>query len=69
MKRRLLLGSAWIGGAALVVLHLDFWRPRRLEPWFGWLPDELAYRIAFIGLAWLFMLFICAWVWPEEPNS
>jgi len=45
---------------ALVFLHLDFWREQRVELDFGWMPEELAYRLAWMALAWLFLLCFCA---------
>ena len=59
---------AWAGGAALLVLHLDFWRPKRAELYLGFLPEELAYRIGWMLLAWLYLMFFCARIWrTEEP--
>ena len=69
MNRKHAIRLAWIGGAVLVLLHLDFWRSPRPEPWFGWLPDELAYRVVFIGMAWAFMLFVCSRIWTEDVDS
>ena len=65
MRRRTALWIAWVGCVALTLLHLDFWRPQRVVLLFGWLPEELAYRVAFVLLAWGFMLFVCAYVWRE----
>ena len=61
--------TVWIavfGFLLLVALHLDFWRPQRLVFHLGWLPEELAYRIVYLLLAWLYMLWICGLVWREE---
>lgn len=44
----------------LVALHLDFWRVQRVELYFGWLPEELAWRLAWTLLAWVFLLWFCA---------
>ena len=57
---------AAVGFLVLVVLHFDFWRPQSARLLFGWLPQELAYRIAYIGLAWIYVVWICRWVWREE---
>ena len=57
---------AAVGFVVLVVLHLDFWRPQSGQLLLGWLPVELAYRIAYVILAWIYMLWICSRVWPEE---
>ncbi|MDX1388876.1 MAG: hypothetical protein R3344_06775, partial [Acidobacteriota bacterium] len=62
MKRRTALRIAWVGCVVLTLFHLDFWRPQRVALLGGWLPEELAYRIAFVVLAWGFMLFVCAYV-------
>ena len=68
MTRSLVLRVAVVGFVVLVLLHLDFWRPQRARLLFGWLPEELAYRVAFIVLAWCYMLWICARVWREEDE-
>lgn len=57
---------AWLGGLALVALHVDFWRPRRPVLWLGWLPEELAYRLGWMLLAWLYLLFLTRRVWNRE---
>ena len=46
---------AWLGFAALLALHLDFWRPQRPDEvtlYFGWVPGELAWRLVWMALAW-----------------
>lgn len=57
---------AWLGLLALAVLHLDVWRPQRPELLFGWLPEELAYRLLWMFLAWLYLLYFTSRVWSEE---
>ena len=57
-----------IGFVGLVLLHLDSWRPQRSRLLFDWLPEELAYRLALILLAWLFMLFVCSKLWREPAD-
>ena len=54
------------GFLVLVLLHFDFWRPQSARLLFGWLPEELAYRIVYIVLAWIYVVWICGWVWREE---
>ncbi|MEQ9321125.1 MAG: hypothetical protein RIF41_18320 [Polyangiaceae bacterium] len=54
---------AWVGGLSLLALHLDFWRPQRAVLYAGWLPEELLYRIVWLGLAWLYMLYFTSRVW------
>ncbi len=66
MQRTTTLRIAATGFLVLVVLHLDFWRPQSPRLLLGWLPQELAYRIAFIVLAWIYILWVCGWVWREE---
>jgi hypothetical protein len=56
---------AWVGGLLLLVLHLDFWRPQRVILYWGWVPEELAYRLAWIGLAFLYLLYFCSYVWED----
>ncbi len=68
MSRRTVYWITTFGFALLVVLHLDFWRPQRVELILGWLPVELAYRLAYCLLAWLYVLFVVRWVWQEERD-
>ncbi len=68
MRRDRLL--AWAGGLTLLALHLDFWRPQRVRLVLGWMPEDLAWRLAWMGLAALYLLFFCARVWrDEEPDA
>ena len=53
MKRERWL--AWLGFAALLALHLDFWRPQRARLWFGWMPEEILWRLGWMALAWLYL--------------
>ena len=64
-KHRLI---AWIGLAALFALHLDFWRPQRPLLYFGWLPEEMAYRLAWMLLAWIYLLYFTRFVWTSEED-
>jgi hypothetical protein len=60
---------AWAGALALLALHLDFWRPQRVA-FVGWLPEELAFRVAWMLAAWAYLWFFCARVWKRaEENS
>jgi hypothetical protein len=52
--------AAWIGFLVLLALHLDFWRPQRVRLWAGWLPEELAWRLGWMALAWAYLLFVCS---------
>ncbi len=58
---------AWVLGIGLVVLHLDFWRPQRDVVHLGWIPEELAWRLAWMALATVYLWWFCARVWREEP--
>jgi hypothetical protein len=57
---------AWISAIVLLVLHLDFWRVQRPVLYWGWLPEELLYRMMWLGLAWVFLLFFCRFIWRED---
>ena len=59
---------AWLGLAVLLVLHLDSWRPQRAVLYFGWMPEEPLWRLGWMFLAWLYLLWFCARLWrsPEE---
>ena len=60
---------AWAGFFLLLVLHLDFWRPQRAVLYFGWLPEEMAWRLLWMIGAWLYLIFFTAKVWREEAES
>ena len=64
MKPRFVV--AWLGLAALLVLHLDFWRGERSGLWLDAVPEELVYRIAWMGLAFLYLLFFTHFIWRDE---
>ena len=66
MSRRAHARLAAALAVALVALHLDFWRPRRDELWLGWIPEELAWRLGWMGLALLYLFYFCAKVWEDE---
>lgn len=59
---------AWVGAFALLILHLDFWRPSTPELWFGSVPAELGYRVGWMVLAWLYLMFVTSRVWTSEPE-
>ena len=69
MSRRASVVLAWVGFGVLLVLHLDFWRAQRAEVYFGWIPEELLYRLGWIVLAWLYLLFVCGFVWRGEEET
>ncbi len=58
-----------IGLVVLLALHLDFWRPERRDIYFGWLPEELAYRLVWIALAFLYLLHFCSKVWVRKDPA
>lgn len=66
MNRRHLVHLARILAAILVLLHLDFWRPQRPVIYFGWLPEELAYRLGWMLLAWAYLEWFVRKVWSGE---
>jgi hypothetical protein len=58
----------WAAFALPLVLHLDSWRPKRAVIWLGWLPEELLYRLAWMLLAWVYLLYVCRYHWrADEP--
>ena len=57
---------AWLGFGALMVLHHDFWRAQEATLYFGWLPEDLVYRLAWIGAAWIYLLCFERYVWKER---
>jgi hypothetical protein len=60
---------AWAGALFLLALHLDAWRPQRVELWFGWLPEEMAWRLAWMAIAWVYLLWFCSAVWAADEAS
>ena len=59
----------WIGGfglAGLLILHHDFWRPPRPRLLFGWLPEELAYRLLWLVLVLVYLVYVCRVLWRDE---
>jgi len=64
-RKRIDVVVAWAGFVLLLALHLDFWRPQVARVHFGWLPEELAYRLVWMLLAWVYLLFFCARIWGD----
>ncbi len=60
---------AWTGAGLLLILHLDFWRPQRVVLYGGWLPEELLYRLVWMLLAWLYLMYFCARIWRSNSNG
>ena len=57
---------AWIGFILLILLHLDFWREQSTTLYFGWIPEEMAYRLVWMFLAWLYLMYFTRFVWRED---
>lgn len=66
MPRGVIRAVAWGGFALLLFLHHDFWRPQRAVLHFGWLPEELAWRLGFVVLCVAYLVFFCRFVWRED---
>ena len=54
---------AWLVGLGLLFVHLFVGRDLGPNLRFGWIPDELLLRMAWLGAAWLYLLFFCAVIW------
>ena len=69
MNRRTELGLFWIAVIALLAAHMlglgQDGRPLLL----GWLPYDLAYRIAWMAGAAILVFWMTARLWPEAPTS
>ena len=57
---------AIVGVVVLLLLHLDVWRPLPAGPWFGWMPEELLFRLLWMLLAWAYLLWFVRFIWREE---
>jgi hypothetical protein len=55
---------AWAGFVLLLVLHMDFWRPRSDVRLLGWLPEEVLWRLGWMGLAACYLAYLAWKVWP-----
>lgn len=69
MSRRTAIRAAALAVVVLSILHVDFWRPSTGALWLGCVPEDLAYRIAWMIAAWGVMLFITAFVWRAEAEE
>ncbi|HIA04043.1 MAG TPA: hypothetical protein EYN66_19460, partial [Myxococcales bacterium] len=56
---------AWFAGLLLLFLHLDFWREADNSFYGGWISGELGYRLIWMLLAWLYLLYFCSWIWRD----
>ena len=55
----------WLGFALLLALHFDFWRAQRPTLHFGWVPEELLWRLGWMALAWVYLLFVLRFLWTD----
>jgi len=58
-----------LGLIALLVLHVDAWREPDPTLHLGWLPTELLWRLGWMALAFLYLLYSCARLWPDEERD
>ena len=56
---------AAVGLVVLLLLHFDVWRPLPAGTYFGWMPEELLFRLLWMLLAWAYLVWFCARVWRE----
>lgn len=72
--RRLEIRLAWILGGVLVALHLVL-SPQSTDLLLGWVPVELAVRVGWMLLAWLYLEWFTRRVWgavgtrPAAPSA
>ena len=66
MRIRAQRAILWVCFVLLALGHLDFWRPQRVVLYFGWVPEELLYRLVWMFLAWLYLLYVCRYHWRGE---
>ena len=68
MSRRSHLVVATVTAVGLLALHLDFWRAPRVRIYFGWIPEELAWRLGWMLLAFLWLVYATGRVWRREEE-
>ena len=61
--------AAWAGFLVLLALHLDFWRPQRAVLHFGWVPEELLWRLGWMALAWVYLIYISTFLWKGDAGD
>ena len=59
----------WAGALVLLALHFDVWRGPRPGIWFGWLPEELAYRLLWMLGATAYLWMFTAWIWTDNEEN
>ena len=57
---------AWTGLLVLLLFHIDFWRPQRPNLYFGWLPEEMAYRLIWMVAAGFYLWFFTRRIWKGD---
>lgn len=65
-------GARVVGALGLVLLvggYLDFWREPRARLYFGWLPEELAWRLGYVLACVLYLAFVTRVLWVEEDGE
>ncbi len=52
----------------LLGLHVDVWNHGRgVELVLGWIPYDLGYHLLWMLVAWVAVLYMTVFVWPETP--
>ena len=71
----MLTRARWCAGVTallLLVLHFDIHlglRERSPEMLLGWLPMELAWRLGWMGLAWIWLVVVIRFVWRAREEG
>jgi len=66
-NRRVHARVAGLWTLALILAHLWPVTDQDAALVFGWMPIELAYRLAWMGASVLLVVYITVWVWPDPP--
>lgn len=61
--------TAWLLGLALVAAHMLVPPGREGVLHLGWIPDELAWRLAWMALAGIYLAWFCGSVWRDDPEE
>jgi hypothetical protein len=61
--------AVWIGVAVLLILHVAARRCPGTDLRFGWLPDELAFRIGWMLVSACLVVLITRVVWTIEDEE
>lgn len=65
MSRRVELGLFWLAVAVLLGAHMLGFGQQGRALWFGWLPIDLAYRVAWMGAAAALVFWMTGRLWPD----